>query len=132
MGNIDSACLVHDLSTSRYASFFARIWGAQSFAIRWPRNIESVCAEPGPALKRDPFPVHLSAVDRGMSNATFDHFAEAIAAYEASPEVSPFSSKYDALVAGKVRFSTPERRGYDITCPAVLREAPGSAAAKYR
>jgi cytochrome c peroxidase len=40
--------------------------------------------------------------------------AEAIAAYEASPEVSPFSSKFDAFLAGKAELSEAERRGYDL------------------
>jgi hypothetical protein len=37
--------------------------------------------------------------------------AEAIAAYEASPEVSPFSSKFDAYLAGSAELSEAERRG---------------------
>lgn len=114
MGNADSACLVYDLSTSRYASFFARIWGDKSFAIHWPRNVTSVCAKPGPASARDPFPVHLSSVERRTSNATFDHFAEAVAAFESSSEVSPFNSKFDAFRAGKTSLTSQERRGYDL------------------
>jgi cytochrome c peroxidase len=110
----DTACLVYDLSRSQYASFFVKIWGAQSFAIHWPQNVGSVCAKPGPPPANDPYPVHLSAVDRGTSNASYDHFAEAMAAYEASPEVSPFSSKYDAWLAGKATLTAPERHGYSL------------------
>ena len=36
---------------------------------------------------------------RGRSNSTYDQFALAIAAYEAAPEVSPFSSKFDYALA---------------------------------
>lgn len=37
--------------------------------------------------------------------------ARSIAAYESSSEVSPYSSKYDAFLAGRARLSRQERRG---------------------
>lgn len=95
MGLPDSACVVYRLSQSRYRGFFEQVWGAQSFAISWPANVEAVCSTPAPPPASDPLPVHLNPVDRGTSNATFDHFALSIAADEASPDVSPFSSKFD-------------------------------------
>ena len=45
------------------------------------------------------------------SGAAYDHIALSIAAYEASREVSPFSSKYDAYLAGKATLTTIERDG---------------------
>ena len=99
MGLSDPACAVHRLSQSSYRGLFELVWGAQSFAINWPANVETVCATPGPPPAGDPLPVHLSAVDRGTANSTFDHLAMSIAAYEASPDVSPFSSKFDYAVA---------------------------------
>jgi cytochrome c peroxidase len=45
---------------------------------------------------------------------TFDAFAQAIAAFEASPEVSPFSSKFDAFLAGKTKLSASEQLGYAL------------------
>lgn len=41
----------------------------------------------------------------------FNKIAEAIVAYEASPEVSPFTSKYDAYLEGKVALTTTELLG---------------------
>ncbi len=41
----------------------------------------------------------------------YDFIALSIAAYEASSEVSAFSSKYDAWKAGRAKLSDPERRG---------------------
>ena len=69
---------------------------------------------PGPPPANDPFPVHLSAVDRGTANATFDHITLAVASYESSGEVSPFSSKFDASLAGNVTLSASEQRGYEL------------------
>src|SRR5580692_4349248 len=68
---------------------------APAFAVKWPANVKDVCDHPGPAPDKDPLPVHLAAVDRGIAQCTFDRISESIAAFEGSPEVSPFSSKYD-------------------------------------
>ena len=45
-------------------------------------------------------------IDRG-----YDDIARSIAAYEGSPEVSPFSSKYDAYLAGWAHLSRQEAKG---------------------
>ena len=110
------ACVVRRLSESPYRRFFEDVWGPQSFAIAWPADVDHVCGRPGPAPSNDPLPVHLSPVDRGRSNATYDHFALAIAAYEAAPEVSPFSSKFDyALANPDQRILSPdEQAGWDL------------------
>ena len=44
----------------------------------------------------------------------YDGFALAISAYEFSPEVSPFTSKYDYVQAGKEQFTAQEKLGYDL------------------
>jgi cytochrome c peroxidase len=66
----------------------------------------------GPATASDPLPVHLGAVDRGSSNRTFDEFARAIATFESSPEVNPFTSKYDYVLTGKADLSAEEKASY--------------------
>jgi len=116
MGMPDTACVVRRLSQGPYKSFFETVWGPQSFAITWPSDVDKVCSKPGPALPGDPLPVHLGPVDRGRSNATYDHFALAIAAYEASPDVSPFSSKFDYAVAHSDQqvLSPDEQAGWDL------------------
>ena len=71
-------------------------WGTKSFAISWPPNVEAArrlrlavlaarLSVPGPS----------SSVDRGTSNSTFERFCDVIVAAEASPDTSPFSSKFD-------------------------------------
>jgi hypothetical protein len=74
MANPDSACVVWKASLGGYAPLVLLVGGAQSFAINWPSNVATVCATPGPPPASDPFPVHLSAQDRGTSNATYDHY----------------------------------------------------------
>src|SRR5260370_8460587 len=114
MGFIDSACLVYRASRRPYRPLAEQVWGPQPFPFHWPSHVEQVCAQPGPAVASDPFPVHLNAIDRGTANRTFDQFAEAVAAYEASSEVNPFSSKYDAVLAGKAKFTPDEKAGNDL------------------
>ena len=112
MGMPDSACIVYRLSQRPYRALAEKIWGAQAFELHWPKDIEQVCNTPGPAPASDPAPVHLSAVERGSSERTFDQFAEAVATFEASTDLNSFTSKYDYVLAGKAKFTPDEETGY--------------------
>jgi cytochrome c peroxidase len=116
MGFADTACVVHRLSQSAYRPLFEAVWGEQAFAIQWPADIEPTCGRPGPAAESDPYPVHLGKADRGRSNSTYDQFALSVASYEASPDVSPFSSKFDYALAnpGKRVLSPEELAGWTL------------------
>jgi cytochrome c peroxidase len=114
MGLPDIACAVYRASQRPYRGLFETVWGAQAFAINWPANAEDVCNSPGPPPVDDPTPVHLGAIDRGRAAATFDQMALSIAGYEASHEVTAFSSKYDAVLAGKAQFTAQEQQGYEL------------------
>jgi len=114
MGLPDSACLAYRLSKAIYRKLFETVWGADSFAIQWPKDVETVCATPGPPPDGDQYPVHLSLADRQRANHVYDSFGLSAAAYEASPEVSPFTSKYDYVQAGKAQFTSNEEMGYAL------------------
>src|SRR6266498_2015506 len=116
MGFPDTACVVRRLSQSPYRGFFEAVWGAQAFVITWPADVDQVCGKPGPPPAGDPLPVRLSTVDRGRSNATYDQFALAIAAYEAAPDISPFSSKFDYALANPDQkvLTQDEQAGWDM------------------
>ncbi len=45
------------------------------------------------------------------TDAAYERIAEALAAFERTPQFSPFSSKYDAYLAGKAKLSKQEMRG---------------------
>src|SRR5882757_5529558 len=111
MGLPDSACVAYRLSKAPYRKLFETVWGSDSFTIQWPSDVEKVCTTPGPPPSNDPYPVHLSAADRQRANNVYDGFGRAVAAYEASPEVSPFTSKYDYVQAGKEKFTPQEANG---------------------
>ena len=47
-------------------------------------------------------------------DTAYDYIAQAIAAYERSAEVNPFTSKYDYWVRGEAEFTESELRGYNL------------------
>ncbi len=109
MGLVDPACEVYRASQRPYRGLFEQVWGKQAFAIAWPNDVETICNHPGPAPANNPFPLHLNAIDRGTASTAFDQIAQAIAGYEASAEVSPLSSKFDAFLGGKAQLTTQEK-----------------------
>jgi cytochrome c peroxidase len=114
MGLPDSACIAYRLSRAPYRKLFEAVWGDDSFTIQWPANVEKICATPAPPPTNDQYPVHLSLADRARADHVYDGFGLAISAYEFSPEVSPFTSKYDAVQAGNEQFTPQEKLGYEL------------------
>jgi cytochrome c peroxidase len=114
MGNPDFGCVVFRLSQSQYRPLFEGIWGKQSFDIDFPRDTEKICRTPGGAFGNNPTPLRLSPTSRGTASATFDAFAHSITAFENGPEVSPFSSKFDAVLGGKATLTADEMAGYNL------------------
>jgi cytochrome c peroxidase len=112
----DPACVVYRISRGPYRALFERVWGPQSFAINWPANVEKVCSTPAPAPANDPLPVHLTSTDRGIASASFNFMGLAMASYEASPEISPFSSKFDSALAHPDRqiLTADEQAGWTL------------------
>src|SRR5262249_29944412 len=112
----DTACIVYAVSRSEYRSLFELIWGNQAFQIRWPEHTAEICSTPGgaAALNGDTTPLALSDLDRARANATFDQFALSITAYERSEDVSAFSSKFDAFLAGTAQLTADEMAGWAL------------------
>src|SRR6202166_3134630 len=46
MGLPDSACIAYRISKASYRRLFEAVWGADSFHIHWPAEVEKVCATP--------------------------------------------------------------------------------------
>jgi cytochrome c peroxidase len=116
MANPDTACVVWKLSLSQYKSFFEQVWGTGSLEITWPADVKTVCSTPKGAtiFGTNATPLNLSSAERTRANQAFDEFAQAIAAYEISSSVSPFTAKFDAYLAGATHLSAQEQRGYDL------------------
>jgi cytochrome c peroxidase len=112
MGNPDTACITYKLSLAVYRPLFEEIWGAGSFDISWPSDTAKICATPNTGGSATP--VMLSPSDRTRSNADYDHWAQSLSAYEHSLSVSPFTSKFDAFLAGNATLTADEEAGYNL------------------
>ena len=139
----DTACIAFRLSTAVYRPLFELVWGAGSLDIKFPNDTESICDTPGGAsiFNGSATPIKLKPEDRTMANNVFDHWGNSIDQYEASPDVSAFSSKFDeylAFLAGVPGatnpMSTDELAGYDLfkgkgNCNSCHLDGRGTAAA---
>jgi cytochrome c peroxidase len=116
MANPDPACVVWKISQGKYKLFFEEIFGAGSLDINWPADVATVCSTPKGAavLGGNPTPLVLSTADRTLATKDFDEFGQAIAAYESSDAVSPFTSKFDFYLAGKAKLNAQELAGYNL------------------
>jgi len=102
MGNFDIVTYVYKISKSKEAPFFEAFWGKGSLStIHFPPNIATLAAIPGPPSPSNPNPAlaMMSQADQNLVISAFDHAAQSTAAYEAGPEVSSFSSKFDFAIA---------------------------------
>lgn len=116
MGLPDTACVIYRIAKGFYAGIFTTVWGTQAFSIRWPSQADETCSTPGGAFGANMAPLELKPEDRGRADAAYDQYALSITAYEQSPDISPFSSKFDAALASpdKKILTTEERAGWDL------------------
>src|SRR5258706_8166143 len=115
MGFPDTACVAFRLSKAVYRPLFELVWGAD-FPMRWPGSTERICASPGGAARfgGSATPIPLSPEDRTKANNIYDHWGQSISKYERSNRLSPFTSKFDAFLAGKYTLTSDETVGYNL------------------
>ena len=115
MGLPDSACVAYRLSRGSYLQLFVKVWGSAIESIQWPSDAEKICSTPAGAGGVGP-QLSLSSADRNQASIIYDQFALAIAAYEASPTVNAFSSKFDAYLANPTQYplTAQEMHGYEL------------------
>ena len=82
--NPSKQAVLEQIASSKYADLWEEVWGV---------------------------PISLEPADIDVN---YDRIGLAIAAYEASPEVNQFSSKYDAYLAGEVELSEQEAWGLEL------------------
>lgn len=118
LGFPDSACVVYRLKQSPYLFLFKSVWGIGITAIKFPSNIEEMCSTPtqGPSDPDFAGNIPLDELSRSLSKTVFDQFAMSIAANEAGPDVSPFTSKFDyAITHPNQQVLTPnEMAGWEL------------------
>jgi cytochrome c peroxidase len=109
----DPACAVRRVSLAPYGALFGKVWGANALAIGWPADTDAVCAHAnngGP----NQTPLALTPSDRARATLTVRQISLTIASFEESSLASPFSAKFDAVLAGQASFSAQERAGYAL------------------
>lgn len=101
----DGACVVARVCTAAYPVQFEDVWGADACPdAETIRAIEDACsAGEAPVLE----PTMRQRVDRA-----YDDVGRSIAAFEASREVSAYTSKFDAFRAGEARLTPEEALGF--------------------
>lgn len=100
----DSACVVYRVSIASYAHLYTQVWDDGIVDIAFPADTDSLCEQEGVVIP-------LSPEDRAKVEAAFDNIALSIAAYEDSPEVNKFSSRFDSGLCAMSALTTEERRG---------------------
>ena len=104
----DRACVVYGVcESSVYGDLFEVVWGTELCNINWPADTETVCGTEGGW-------VSLSEGDRIKVGTAYDNIALSIAAYEDSPGVNAFSSKYDLSFMGQAKLTKEEQRGFAL------------------
>ncbi len=98
----DAACVVYRVCTATYPVAF-EIVNPGECDIAWPSDIDRQCAEEKKVV--------LSEEMRNKVARAFDAIALAIAAYEASQEVNPYTSKFDYFLKGKAELTDTEKKG---------------------
>src|SRR5467141_6535 len=116
MGFPDTACVAFRLQAAVYRPLFEQLYGEDSLDIKFPPNTEEICETPGGAavFGGDPEPIKLRPEERTEANTVYDHWGASIDAYEQSPEVSAFTSKFDAFLKGNYTFTPDEQAGFNL------------------
>src|SRR5258708_31553132 len=116
MGFPDTACVAFRLSQAVYQPLFEEVWGKGSLEINFPHEAAQICATPGGAavFGGSTTPIPLIAADRTRANTVYDRWAQSIDSYEQSVQVSAFSSKFDAFLAGKYKLTPEEMAGFQL------------------
>ncbi|MGZ3471378.1 MAG: cytochrome-c peroxidase, partial [Isosphaeraceae bacterium] len=103
----DSACVVYGVLNGGYPVSFQSVWGHGIDAVTWPADVETTCATEGAT-------VVLSDADRALVDTAYNQVALSIAAYEASPKVNAFTSKFDARRMKLASFTKRQARGFAL------------------
>ncbi len=115
MQSPDIACIAFKIAQTQYLPLFELVWG-DSFNIKWPANTGQICATPGGAaiFQGSATPIALSPDDRTKATNIYDHWGQSLAFLEASPDISPFTSKFDAYLKGNYTLTADEAAGYQL------------------
>ena len=105
----DASCVVYLVRESNYADLFYAVWGMALADVEFPDDMRQQCRQ-----SSADFDVEFTAEEDAALAAAYDQVGLSIAAFEASPEVNPFSSKFDAWRAGMAELTDQEEWGFEL------------------
>lgn len=105
----DLSCVVYFVRESNYADLFYAVWGTELADVEFPDDMRQQCRQ-----SSADFDVEFTAEEEAALAAAYDQVGLSIAAFEASPEVNPFSSKFDAWRAGMAELTDQEEWGFEL------------------
>jgi len=105
----DMLCVVYRVCNPAkpYPISFEEVWGNGACEISWPENFDKMC-------EQNAISVQLPDNSIAKASKAFDQIALSIAAFEASEEVNPFSSKFDYYLKNQVTLTATEQTGLDL------------------
>lgn len=105
----DMLCVVYRVCNpaTPYPVSFEEAWGRGACEINWPEDFDKMCTQ-------NEIKIQLTDGQMEKASKIFDQIALSIAAFEASEEVNPFSSKFDKYMKGQVKLTEIEQIGLDL------------------
>ena len=105
----DRSCVVYLVREGNYADLFYAVWGTDLADLEFPTDMKQQCRN-----SSDDFDVEFTPEENQALDAAYDRVGLSIAAFEASAEVNPFSSKFDAWRVGMAEFTDQEEWGFEL------------------
>ena len=105
----DPACVVYRVcnaqTPSQYPVAFGDVYPGVC-DINWPGGVDQSC-KAGEMIDLD-------QAERDKVDEAYDNIGLSVAAYEASPEVNQYTSKFDAYMVGQAELTPEEARGFEV------------------
>jgi len=105
-GFADASCVVIRTCNASYTADLQKLYPGIC-DITWPADQDKLCSTDG-------YKINLPTLERAKVAVAYDAIARTIAAFELSPEVNPYSSKFDAWLAGKTKLTKQEQLGLKL------------------
>lgn len=105
----DRSCVIYKVLDGKYANLWYETWGPGIENVTFPKEMNQECRKDS-----DDFDVEFPDAENALLDAAYDQVGLSIAAFEASPEVNAFSSRYDAWKAGVDVFTAEEEWGFEL------------------
>ena len=91
-----------------YKISYTSLFGNSLAQVQWPKNLAELCSRSDSVVDMP------NGMDDGRIQRAYSNISTALWAYQRSPEIVPFNSRFDAFIHGKGRLTASEQRGYSL------------------